>query len=512
MKIFKDKKIDKLRFEFLPSALEISETPANPIGSKIIYFVFLILIFFIVFSSVAKVDIVAVARGTIVPNGRIKVVQTLEEGVVTGIYVEEGDLVKKGDLLIELDKTMKSVDEESITKNIKIATLEKEILNKYLDGEGIESIKAFVNDYEASEDVKKIIVDFVISIDESYKTRRNVYLNNINQSAESVNLEKVKLNNIESQIATDANDEILLKNENTDLLAKKEEFKLKLSELRVLENEERESRFLLEKEEITADEYKEKIDSLEAKKNEVSDLERIINDKERENLNQQVKNTKNSLEHSKRNIELQKVKIREMQTRLYESNNNLASFDKKHRLDILNDILQKQKEIENLKSSLKKVENSFTYTSIKSPVDGVVQGILPNTVGGVIKPAEIIMTIVPADTPLVVEAFVQNKDIAYVSKGQEVSIKVDAYSFQKYGVIKGVVSKISPDAVEDKKYGLVYKVKVTLKDKNLDINGREMKLSSGMTVVAEVKTGKRRVIEFLLEPLVKYIEEAFKVR
>ncbi len=133
MKIFKkSREIEKLKYEFLPSALEIAETPPNPLGSSIIYFVFFIMLFFVLWASIGEVDIVAVSKGRVVPDGRVKIVQSLEEGVISEIHVEEGDRVKEGEVLISLDSTIKEVDEKSIKRDIEVAELEKYILNIYV--------------------------------------------------------------------------------------------------------------------------------------------------------------------------------------------------------------------------------------------------------------------------------------------------------------------------------------------------------------------------------------------
>ncbi len=122
------------------------------------------------------------------------------------------------------------------------------------------------------------------------------------------------------------------------------------------------------------------------------------------------------------------------------------------------------------------------------------------------------MTIVPENTPLIIEAFVQNKDIGFVNEGQKASIKIDTFSFQKYGTIDGIVEKVSPDAFDDEKKGLMYKIKVSLQDDSIIVEQKDVKLFPGMAVSVEIKTGKRRIIDFFLEPLSKYVNESLTLR
>ena len=149
---------------------------------------------------------------------------------------------------------------------------------------------------------------------------------------------------------------------------------------------------------------------------------------------------------------------------------------------------------------------------LRSPVDGVVQQMQVNTVGGVVNPAERLMVVVPADVTLEVEATVLNEDIGFVRAGQASGIKIESFQFTKYGLIDGTVKHISADAVEDEKQGLIYPMRVSLKTNRTLVGDRWVALAPGMSVTAEVKTGKRRAIEFFLSPLMRYQDEALRAR
>jgi len=124
-----------------------------------------------------------------------------------------------------------------------------------------------------------------------------------------------------------------------------------------------------------------------------------------------------------------------------------------------------------------------------------------HTVGGVVTPAQPLLTIVPSGQPVEVEAMFENKDVGFVHPGQAVTVKVETFTFTKYGAVTGEVLSISDDAVEDEKRGLIYSGKIRLESDRIRVKGQDVKLSPGMAVTAEVKTDQRRVIEYFLNPL-----------
>jgi hemolysin D len=133
-------------------------------------------------------------------------------------------------------------------------------------------------------------------------------------------------------------------------------------------------------------------------------------------------------------------------------------------------------------------------------------------VGGVVTPAEKLMSIVPARTPLVARISVLNKDIGFVAPDLPTSIKVDTFEYQKYGMFDGKVKLVSKDSHEDEKLGLVYDVYINPTTPYLDVDGRKEPLRTGMSLIAEIKVGKRRIIEFFIYPLIKYWHEGMSVR
>ena len=149
---------------------------------------------------------------------------------------------------------------------------------------------------------------------------------------------------------------------------------------------------------------------------------------------------------------------------------------------------------------------------LTSPVDGTVQQLTVHTVGGVVPAAQPLMQIVPNQTLVEMEAFLENKDVGFVHKGQEAQVKIDAFEYTKYGTIPAKVSHVSQDAIQDEKKGLIYSVKVTLMQSDLVVNGKQVLLSPGMSGSVEIKTGTRRVIEYVLAPLLQHGRESLRER
>jgi hemolysin D len=163
---------------------------------------------------------------------------------------------------------------------------------------------------------------------------------------------------------------------------------------------------------------------------------------------------------------------------------------------------------------------------IRSPVDGTVQQLVLSTIGGIVQPAQALMVVVPDGSEIEVEAQIQNKDIGFIREGQAVRVKLEAYPFTDYGLIEGIVQVISRDAIDtsqdrsqqrDKdnrpvQQGLVYAARIRLMTNTIRIAGKDQPIGPGLAVQAEIKTGERRIIDYLLSPIAKTIDEAGRER
>ena len=157
---------------------------------------------------------------------------------------------------------------------------------------------------------------------------------------------------------------------------------------------------------------------------------------------------------------------------------------------------------------LKKASDKASNTILTAPEDGVVQQLQVHTLGGVVKPADPLMILVPAGGELVIEARLLNRDAGFVHEGQAVEVKLDAYPFTRYGVLKGVVEHVGRDAVEDKAEGLVFPAIIRLTKPWLKVGERRAFVAPGLSAVAEIKTGDRRIIDYILSPLARRVKEA----
>ncbi len=197
--------------------------------------------------------------------------------------------------------------------------------------------------------------------------------------------------------------------------------------------------------------------------------------------------------------------------KINESRQNYSNLSEEYRRELLGTIVQKQTQLLAAEAQMNKAAKVKDMNVILSPVDGKINGLGNTAIGGVVQATTPIMTIVPEDTPMIIEANVINRDIGFVHEGDMADIKIDTFPFQKYGVLEGEIIFISPDAYKDEQLGEVYKIKVRPLTTTFDIEGKEMEISSGMTTTVEVKVGRRRIIEFFL-PAVDYVKESFELR
>lgn len=159
-----------------------------------------------------------------------------------------------------------------------------------------------------------------------------------------------------------------------------------------------------------------------------------------------------------------------------------------------------------------KAETRARSLIITAPVDGIVQQLSVHHVGAVVTPTQTLMVIVPSSETLEVEAFLENKDIGFVEVGQTAEVKIDAFPFTRYGTIEGRIVGLSDDAIPDERRGLVYKLRVRLQRARIDVDGKVLPLSPGMTVSVESRTGTRRLIGYFLSPLLRYRDESVRER
>ncbi len=426
-----------LEHQFLPAVLEIQETPPSPLGRLIIWLITAFFLSALIWAYFGHIDIVAVATGKIIPNGHVKVIQPLEMGTVSVIYVKEGQQVHKDESLIELDPS---------AINAEIAQLSAE--------------------YNfAEQQIKRL---------ERLAEQQHSKL----------------------QLEMDWSDPVLL--------SQWQEYKDRLTTL----NSEKNKRL---SEYAAAGQQAEKLSAILPIIIQRSNNEKKLVDK---NLfpKQQYLETEQQRLTTLYDLKSQKNRVNELQQAIAEIEAQISHT----RSDFTKTNLEKREEaehtIQNLKQELIKAQSRKKAHHLQSPIDGIVQQLVIHTVGGVVTPAQELMIIVPQSAQLEIEAYVENKDIGFVYEGQSAAIKLDAFPFTKYGTLDGEIIDLSDDAITVEDRGLIYKARVSLKQSVMQVDGKQIKLGPGMAASVEIKTGKRRLIEFFLAPLLKYKDESIRER
>lgn len=427
--------------EFKPTMAEIEERPANPLGRVIFWIIIASIIFFGLWMYLGKVDVVVSARGSVIPEGDIKIIQPLDTGVVSSILCREGDFVKKGQVLMEIDPSITAPELESKQKNLQFLELEKMRLNSTLEKRGFNP-------------------DSKIHDKESIKAQKELYESSMASLEKQLEGKRAELNRIEEEIKSTEKDRVYNK-----------------SLLEVASEKERRLHAVLDI--IAKSEYEKAVNDILTYTNNISQLTHKLE----------------QLSHQRQQI------IHEM-----------AYINETFKVMSLKEFSDKHKMSTEIRAEIDKTSFKNEKQRILSPVDGHIANLYFHTIGGVVTPAQKLMAMVPINAPLIIKAAVLNKDIGFVRDGMPVSIKVDTFDFQKYGTLNGVIRNISKHSTEDEKLGPIYEVFINPLETRLMVEGKMVPITSGMSLTAEIKVGKRRIIEFFIYPLIKYLDEGIKVR
>ena len=452
---------------FLPAALEIVETPASPTGRIIAYTIMGLFTLAILWACIGKVDIVASAQGKIIPDGRTKVIQPFETGVVRAIDVQDGQSVKAGQTLIQLDQTLNEADLRRAQGDLTSAELDIARLQAELEpGDPFENFKP-------SPDTPANLV-----------TMQRKFL--IDQVGE----QRAKLLVLERQRAE-----------------KQAEFDTAAANVAKLE--------------AVLPVLKQRLDIVET----------LYNHSTGSKANYlELLQTYVEQQHE---LDVQKSKSREAQETLAAITESRAQTEAEFRRTRYSELDDAQRKAHDAREDLVKAKHRAALQNLTAPVDGTVQQLSVHTVGGVVTPAQTLLAIVPADSKLLIDASVQNRDIGFVEAGQDAQIKVDTFNFSRYGLLHGKVLSVSQDSMERQKPGdkpndpqkkidddsseppgqeLVYDAHVALDTTQMQIGDKLVNLEPGMAVTVEIKTGERRIISYLLSPLMRYKEDALRER
>ena len=213
-----------------------------------------------------------------------------------------------------------------------------------------------------------------------------------------------------------------------------------------------------------------------------------------------------------RDLAAQRARLAESQAGARETEQTRASYLAETRRTLGERQTQAELKRQQFTQERSKTEQRSRLTQLTSPVAGTVQQVAVHTEGGVVTPAQVLMVIVPRDSEVTAEVVVDNKDIGFVNAGQSVVVKLETFPYTRYGTIDAVVKSVSADAVNDDKKGPIFPATLSLSQSSIQVDGKRIHLSPGMNVTAEIKTGKRRVIEYLLSPVQQHLGESLKER
>jgi hemolysin D len=453
--------------EFLPAALEVLETPPSPAGRLLVCIISLIAIVGIAWACIGQVDIVAVASGKVVAQLRTKVIQPFETSSVRAILVNPGQRVRAGDALIKLDPTAANAERERAQRDLVAADLDQIRLEAFLDG---RTEAQFTGVSEATDlDVKRAQAQLTSQFAERAGKIGAIRQERAQRVAEKVSLEQT-FAKVQSTLP---------------YAAQRAEIRQK----------------------ATLGGYVSVVTSLESQQ---------------------------ALAEMKGELEVDRAKIDSLTAAIEGLDQKIAGTEAEIYTTALTDLSKARERYRAAEEMLAKANHRTDQQTLRAPINGTVQQLHVTTIGSVVTPAQQLLSVVPDEDNVEVEAVLENRDIGFVSVGQPVELKIDAYPFTRYGLAKGTILAIDRDAevtpvnpaqarqgtqrdaddlqnIEGSER-LRYTVHIALDGKPLKVDGRPGALMPGMSVKAEILTGKRRIIDFLLAPLSERVHDSLHER
>ena len=397
--------------EFLPSALAVQHKPVSPAGRWVARLLVLLLVSFLLWATLGHVDITVDARGKIIPDGQTKAITAAQVAPVRAILVSEGQEVRAGQALIELDARPLEAERE------------------------------------------KDVVDWQAA--------------NLQVARSRALLEGLRRDRRPSMPPLPGAESYLWSAAAAQLLAQWDDFTAKRARL-----DADIARFLQALPLAT----------------------RIAEDYSTLAITQDVPAT-DALAKEQTVVELrgELLDARAQRTALIADARKGAEYD----------VAQAIKAAADARADGARMQAQIDQATLRSPVSGTVQQLAVHTVGAAVPAAQPLLAVVPANRAVELEAMLADKDVGFVRVGQEAEVKIDAFDYTKYGTIPARVSFVSRDSVEDKHGGLQYAVRLVLLRRDLDVDGVRRELTPGMSGTAEIRTGRRRVIQFFLSPVIR---------
>lgn len=421
---------------FLPAALSLQETPAHPAPRRAAVAICALFAIAVLWSLVGQIDIVAVAQGRIVVSERTKTIQPLEASVVSKVLVRDGDAVKAGQVLVELDATAAKADQTSVAEQYKSAEAEAQRTSALIDALAVGRTPKGGTDPQLQAEWQDI----------------------------TARLAKLDAEQSRRQAEAATVREAIAKLDATLPLARQREADVKgLAEQGFMN-------------------------------------QHAGQDRSRERI------------ELERDLALQRARLVEAQAAEAESRQNKTAYLAETQRSLRERQAQARLKRDQLAQERSKTDRRSRLTQLTAPVDGTVQQLAVHTAGGVVTEAQVLMVIVPRDAEVTAEVVLENKDVGFVNVGQQAEVKLETFPFTRYGTVPATVTRVSADAVNDEKRGAIFPVVLALKQSHLDVDGKRIGLAPGMNLSAEVKTGKRRVIDYLLSPVRRAADESMTER
>jgi len=442
---------DRALSEFRPGVLAVQDAPPSPAARRLAWLIMTLFFTGFWWAILGTLDIVAIAHGRVIPSGHSKPVHALAAGEVSAIHVRDAQRVKRHALLVELDATVELAEEGRLVIDHRDALHSRDRLQKLLSLLQTERVP------ELEQAARELA-----SGPDSQATQSRLLRGQLLALAKRL--------------------QVLDRN----LLRQQETLRSAQAEIRKLE-------LVLPLVSERAHGIKSLVDQKLQGRHAWFDAE------------------KERIVHAQ-NLELQRLRQAEINAAISQLQSERESLLADQRREFLEQQWQNEQKIKTLGQELVKVRELINRRQVRAPAAGVVQQLSVHASGAAVATGATLMVIVPETRKLEIDATLLNRDIGFVRAGQTAEIKVETFPFTRYGTVPARVVNVSRDAVIDDQLGLVYSVKLALLQGGIRVDGESGTLSPGMGVVAEINTGERRIIDYLLSPLLRYRQEAMRER
>ncbi len=470
----------KAEIAFLPDADEMERSPLPPFARLTIHILALLFISFVVWASFSQVERVVVAHGRLVNPAPNVILQPLETAIIKGIAVRPGQVVKKGEVLATLDPTFAQADEAQLRGRLETLELQAQGLRAELDGTDARVV------------TEGATIPPILPLPENTGKEANASKDHNNKTAVTPGTDKnASDRQIQNSLSLErqANYRAQRIKGEENLARVQATLQTNLRDQQVLGARLRTVREIeLMQEKLVANQYGARQRLLEAQ------------DKRLE---------------IERDMLLTRNRETEIRSELASLEADGQAFDKGWRQKLTEELLATTREIGGLNEQLTKANLRHKLVVMASPLDAVVLDIAKLSVGSVVKEAETFFTLVPIGGNLEAEVQIDSLDVGYIKAGDTAHIKLDAFPFQKHGVLHAKVSSISEDAFRRESpagSGLdaYYVSRIAIANPRLKLMGDRNRLLPGMTLNAEIVVGKRSVMSYLVWPLTKALDESIR--